>query len=135
MILAFALTPLALAGAASANPEAIWNCADPVVQQEMNYCAHQDYLRADAAMNEQWPKTAAEMKRRDTQNDWPHDSRPGYFDTLLAAQWAWIAYRDKHCASEGYYARGGSLEPLLVSTCKTKLTEERIQQLQFLIEK
>ncbi|NNC73140.1 MAG: DUF1311 domain-containing protein [Sphingomonadaceae bacterium] len=126
------LFPLLLLAAQPQDPP--WNCDDPQVQQEMNWCAAREYERADAALNAQWPITAAEMKRRDEQNDWPYDERPGYFETLLKAQRAWIEYRDAHCQSEGYWARGGPLEPLLVSTCKTRLTEERTEQLQFLVE-
>ena len=104
--------------------------ADQGIQREMNICAHRDYLIADAELNAQWKLTRAEMKRRDreaVQPDW--DDRPGYFDTLLAAQRAWLTYRDAHCRGEGYFARGGSLEPLLVSTCKTALTKDRTDQL------
>lgn len=128
MILALFLA----AGAASAGPA--WNCDDPVAQQEMNWCAAQEFEKADAALNVQWKSTVAGMKTRDAEWDFSHDDRPGYFDTLLAAQRAWLAYRDTQCASEGYWARGGSLESLLVSTCKTRLTVERTQQLRFLIE-
>jgi len=125
------LIPLLLL--ASAEPP--YDCEiDQMTQQGMNYCAYQDYLVADAKLNAQWSKTATVMKQRDADFDSEYDDRPGYFDTLLAAQRAWIAYRDTQCASEGYYARGGSLEPLLVSTCKTKLTEDRTEQLRFLIE-
>jgi len=107
---------------------------DQMVQQGMNYCAYQEYIAADAALNAQWKITAAVMKERDEQWDSNYDERPGYFATLLAAQRAWITYRDTHCASEGYYARGGSLEPLLVSTCKSKLTKDRTLSLKYLIE-
>ncbi|UAB76902.1 DUF1311 domain-containing protein [Erythrobacter sp. SCSIO 43205] len=104
--------------------------ADQGIQQEMNICAHREYLIADENLNAQWKLTRAEMKRRDSEADLPEwDERPGYFDTLLEAQRAWLTYRDAHCRSDGYFARGGSLEPLLVSTCKTALTIERTAQL------
>ncbi|MEZ5737912.1 MAG: lysozyme inhibitor LprI family protein [Novosphingobium sp.] len=122
-----------LATAASAD-EPQWNCDEPVAQQEMNWCAARDYEKANAELNVQWKKTATEMKRRDAEWDSSFDKRPGYFAALLEAQRAWIKYRDAHCTSEGYLFRGGSMEPLIVSTCKTKLTEDRTQQLQFLIE-
>lgn len=72
------------------------------------------------------------MKALDESRDTTSDKRPGHFETLLEGQRAWLKYRDAHCTTEGYWARGGSLEPLLVSTCKTKLTQDRIQQLLFL---
>lgn len=122
-----------VASATPPNPE--WNCADPMAQQEMNWCAHQDFLAADALLNAQWARTSDAMKFRDENYESTRDERPGYFATLLAAQRAWITFRDMHCRSEGYYARGGSLEPLLVSTCKTYLTNIRTQQLADLAER
>ncbi|WP_252257584.1 lysozyme inhibitor LprI family protein [Erythrobacter aurantius] len=116
-------------------PECNEQAAEMGVQQEMNICAHRDYLIADAALNAQWRLTRQTMQERDSEAEKPDwDERPGYFDTLLEAQRAWIAYRDAHCRSEGYSARGGSLEPLLVSTCKIHLTELRTAQLRELAE-
>jgi len=121
-----------LAGAADAQPQ--WSCDDPGPQQEMNYCAAQEYHAADRALNAQWKRTAAAMKQRDAQWDAPNDNRPGHFASLLSAQRAWLKYRDAHCQTAGYSFRGGSMEPLIVSTCKTALTERRTQQLNLLIE-
>jgi uncharacterized protein YecT (DUF1311 family) len=126
------LLSLLLAAAPADGPQ--WNCEDPQAQQEMNHCAHQDYLKADAALNAQWKKAAAVMKQRDAGWDSDWDRRAAYFDTLLEAQRAWITYRDTHCTSEGYHFRGGSLERLLVAMCKTGLTEERTKQLRGLVE-
>ncbi|MEL7196892.1 MAG: lysozyme inhibitor LprI family protein [Pseudomonadota bacterium] len=115
-------------------PECNQEAADRGIQQEMNICAHRDYLLADKELNEQWKLTSATMKSRDGswKPDW--DDRPGYFASLLEAQRAWITFRDAHCRVEGYVARGGSLEPLLVSTCKTALTKTRTAQLKELAD-
>ncbi len=111
--------------------------AERGVQIEMNICAQREYLIADAELNAQWSITREDMQQRDADfaqyADPSWDDRPGYFATLLEAQRAWIEYRDAHCRSEGYGARGGSLEPLLVSTCKTALTNARTQELRELI--
>lgn len=126
---------LMLLAQANDLPECDEQAAEMGVQQEMNICAHRDYLIADAALNAQWRLTRQAMRERDSEADKPDwDDRPGYFDTLLEAQRAWITYRDAHCRSEGYSARGGSLEPLLVSTCKTHLTKLRTAQLRELAE-
>lgn len=111
-----------------------WNCDEPQVQQEMNWCAGQEYKRADEALNAQWSETAAVLKRRDAERDAAHDQGAGFFETLLKAQRAWIAYRDAHCMSEGFAFRGGSMEPLIVATCKASLTDMRTGQLKDLIE-
>ena len=120
--------------AAEAPPVAGWNCKAPQVQQEMNWCAHQDFLEADAALNAQWKKTAAEMKRRDADWGQPDDGSKGYLAILLDAQRAWLNYRDAHCTSEGYLFRGGTMEPLIHASCKARLTEERTKQLNDLVE-
>lgn len=127
---------LALALQASPpNPD--WNCNDPQVQMEMNWCAGQEYEAADAALNAQWKITSQTMKQRDA--EWAAlgsaDKRAGYFKNLLEAQRGWLRYRDAHCALEGYEARGGSLEPLLVLTCQTRATRARTQELKELVER
>ena len=100
-----------------------------MTQQDMNICAHRDYLAADELLNQQWERTAAAMRERDAQWGDSFDERPGYFEVLLESQRAWLQYRDAQCAVEGYWARGGSLEPLLVSGCLTLLTRRRTEEL------
>ena len=107
-------------------------CDDAFTQQDLNACAQAEFERADAALNVQWEVTADAMKARDAAAE-PDDGRPGYFAVLLDAQRSWIAYRDRHCVSEGYYARGGSMEPMLVSLCRAELTDARTAQLADLI--
>jgi uncharacterized protein YecT (DUF1311 family) len=115
-----------------------WNCDNPIVQQEMNWCAGQDTAAADAKLGLQWKITAAKMKARDAQfaasSSPEYDSREGYFQSLRKAQRAWLGYRDAHCRVDGYSARGGSMEPMLVSFCMTNLTRQRTEELKALIE-
>lgn len=125
------LLPL-LAQVSTAPPEV--NCTDPQTQSAMNICAQRDYARVDVVLNTRWDEVSQEMRERDTHIDRDHDTRPGYFETFLVAQRAWISFRDAHCASEGMTARGGSMEPLLISTCKSRLALERIMQLRMLTE-
>jgi uncharacterized protein YecT (DUF1311 family) len=55
---------LALILLSAQNPQ--WNCEDPQAQQEMNFCAAQDYRRADAELNTAY-RAAIESAR---QADW-----------------------------------------------------------------
>ncbi|HEV2600026.1 lysozyme inhibitor LprI family protein [Sphingopyxis sp.] len=126
------LMSLMLLAAAAQDPEI--DCGNAMAQFELNACAYKEYEHADAAMNAQWKITSARMKVIDTDFDSTQDGRPGYFDTLLAGQRAWLTYRDKHCASEGYTMRGGSAEPMVISGCKAQLTDARTKQLKELIE-
>ena len=133
---------LLAAAIAAAQPiaadEAIPSCdqtlADTGNQPELNRCAHVDYLKADADLNAQWKRTAEHVKRLDKEFASYADEREGYYDALLAAQRAWLTYRDAHCVTEGYWARGGSMEPMLVSFCLANLTTERTEQLRQLAE-
>jgi len=135
-MIATLLIPLLLQSAEPPVPG--WNCDDPQVQQEMNWCAGRDFEVADERLNAQWQKTAAAMKARDADfaasGAGEHDPREGHFATLLEAQRGWLRYRDAHCRAEGYAARGGSLEPLLVATCKARLTRMRTDELRELVE-
>lgn len=132
MTLAHLVFPLLLQAGAELNAQDFApDCTEPQTQRAMNHCAALEWEEADAALNAQWQETAAAMRRMDRTTT-PDDGRPGYFSQLLRGQRAWLVYRDQHCASVGYSARGGSLEPLLVSTCKTDLTRERTGQLRAL---
>jgi len=125
----FLIATLALA-ALQADP----GCKDPKSQHEMNACAYGDYQRADAAMNRQWKPLLAKMKERDKDFEPNGDSRSSYVDALLESQRAWLKFRDAHCVAEGYFARGGSMEPMVVGNCLEHLTVDRTKQLHDLLE-
>jgi len=126
------LMSLMLLAAAAQEPEV--DCDNPQYQVEMNFCAGRDYDAADAELNAQWKLTVAALKARDKDIDRSYDSQPTHYDTLLAAQRAWLTYRDQHCLSESFAARGGSMAPMLHSGCMARLTKERTEQLKALVE-
>ncbi len=111
------------------------SCPDSRTQTGMNYCAARDYAEADRDLNVMWPHVLTEMRRIDAaRRSSRADGRPSYLQAMLRGQRAWIVWRDAHCVSEGYGARGGSMEPLLISQCLTRLTRERIEQLAMIVE-
>ena len=126
------LLPILLTGIQPAEEPPL-DCENAVNQHDINRCAYADFLAADDELNAQWKVTAEAMKQWDADSA-EDDGRPGYFDTLLAAQRAWLDYRDKHCASEGYLFRGGSGEPMMIYGCQAALTRERTGQLRALVE-
>ncbi len=135
-MIATLLLPLLLQ-AAGTVPACDQTAADKGYQQAMNQCAYRDYMIADAELNTQWKIIVAVMKARDAEfatYTIENDTRPGYFESLLEAQRAWLRYRDAHCRVGGYSARGGSMEPMLVAFCKTNLTRQRTEELKALIE-
>lgn len=90
-------------------------------QAEMNRCAHDAYLAADAELNDVWPAAKASM------------DRVGTGDLLLDAQRKWIAFRDAACAAEASPYAGGSIQPQILATCLTRLTQRRIEDLRILL--
>lgn len=120
--------------AASAQTQIV-ECGDDMSQVEMNQCSLQAYRSTDAQLNTIWKRVADALKARDRRPQQKgFDKPPAYFNTLLEGQRGWLIYRDKQCASEGNQVHGGSVEPFIINSCKTKLTEARITQLNNLLE-
>ncbi len=103
------------------------DCSNAQTQADMNQCAAYDYRKADAAMNAQWAETRAAMLAWDKVS--PVSDNNGAAKRLLASQRSWLAYRDATCDVEGYSVEGGSMQPLIVSSCLAELTTRRTEEL------
>ncbi len=100
-------------------------CADPQTQAERTACAVASWQEADARLNAAWKRVRERLKRQEA------DFGPeGLFDAMLEGQRGWLAYRDRQCEVEGHEARGGTMEPMIVSFCKARLTRRRIVELE-----
>ena len=117
----------------AAAPAAQQDCGD-LPQQPMNLCLLEAFQRIDAELNRQWKITADAMKASDREIDRTYDKDPGYFDTLLAGQRAWLTWRSQQCLLESFEMRGGSGAPMVHSMCMARITRERIGQLKTLVE-
>jgi len=113
-----------------------WNCENPQAQQEMNYCAAQDFRRADAELNTVYRGALAQARAADRDyagladgGGGPSDGGPGEEATLREAQRAWVSFRDAHCRLESFEARGGSMQPMLDAGCRATLTRARTAEL------
>jgi uncharacterized protein YecT (DUF1311 family) len=111
----------------------VTNCDHPRSQRDMTRCSVAEREAADGALDRQYGKAIAAMRLSDTSVDRIRDRRPGYEETLRAAQRAWLSFRDAECRVEGYRMRGGSAESMAVQLCLTTLTRTRTQQLKTLI--
>ena len=107
------------------------DCENAVAQVEMTYCAEQDWVAADADLNEAYTAAMAMMKDIDT--GLPRDQR-GAATFLRDGQRAWITFRDAACAAEGYLMHGGSAEPMVIYGCYARLTETRAADLWMVAE-
>ncbi|QYK42994.1 MAG: DUF1311 domain-containing protein [Paracoccaceae bacterium] len=102
------------------------NCADPQFQMEINFCAEQEWLAADADLNTAYRGARDAMRRIDAAL--PPNER-GAEVNLRDAQRAWITFRDKTCAAEGWAMKGGSGEPMLIYFCMARVTAARAEDL------
>lgn len=110
------------------------NCDDQVTQFDINYCANEAYVEADAALNATYKTVMSHMVEMDKDiAETMGAEYAGAVETLKKAQRAWIGYRDGQCELSGYSARGGSMEPMLVSQCLADLTKKRTQEMKDLL--
>ncbi len=107
------------------------DCSDPQAQMEMNFCAEKAWEAADGDLNHAYRMARRYMKNLD--EDLP-DEMKGAVETLRDAQRAWIAFRDNACAAEGFQARGGTMEPMLIYACYERMTRARTEELRMLAE-
>jgi uncharacterized protein YecT (DUF1311 family) len=123
------LLALALQGSFDARARE-YGCNDAQTQLAMNICAELDFERADADLNAAWREAIAGVRVSDREIDRQSDQRPTEEAKMREAQRAWLVFRDAQCTVEGYEeARGGSMEPMVYSGCRARLTRERIAQL------
>jgi uncharacterized protein YecT (DUF1311 family) len=87
-------------------------------QQAMNMCAGDAYERADKRLNDQWAQLIDVIK-----DDKEAKNR------LIDSQRAWIKYRDAWCDTAAWDNRGGTIWPLIHSSCLAQLTRDRVKQL------
>jgi uncharacterized protein YecT (DUF1311 family) len=125
------LAALVWAGSALAEDAPKVDCDKAETQADMNICAGRDFAAADADLNAQWKIT------RQVMADWDRElsaDQRGAEKALLKGQRAWIDYRDGQCESEAFAARGGTLEPMLLMSCKAEISKVRTEELKTLAE-
>ncbi len=120
--------PPVLAGEAAAV-----DCSNAMTQAEMNACAAADFQTADKALNALWPKVRKAMAAWDKTLS-ETSLGTGAEAAVVKAQRAWIDYRDGQCDAEGFSAHGGTMEPLLIESCKATMTRARTQELEALLK-
>lgn len=106
-----------LSGPAMADNSDGIDCNNAMTQMAMNICADRDYQATDRKLNDTYRALMAMLDDRQRQN-------------LVAAERAWIGFRDAHCRSETQESEGGSIHPMMYSSCLTDMTKARIKELQ-----
>jgi uncharacterized protein YecT (DUF1311 family) len=85
-------------------------------QLEMNQTAQRKYEKADKELNKVYSILIKSLDKTEAQ-------------ILVKAQKCWIKFRDSHCEFESSQYEGGSIQPLIYSTCLEELTKKRIAEL------
>jgi uncharacterized protein YecT (DUF1311 family) len=98
---------------AKAKPPSCWDKA--MTTYEMTMCAAQDAKAADADLNKVYHKLLASVTSEQKVK-------------LVAAERAWITFRDADCAFVG--SAGGTISTVDEVTCRTDRTIDRTKQLE-----
>ena len=109
----FALIVLATTGVASAA-----DCAHATSQRQMEECAGLALQKADGQLNAVYKQIVNRLK-----NDKPATA------LLVAAETAWIHFRDAECAFSSSASAGGTIYPMVVDGCLERLTLVRVKEL------
>ncbi|MXN49063.1 DUF1311 domain-containing protein [Shinella kummerowiae] len=134
VLLAFAAVFMSASFASAQDGEPEVDCDNAMAQIEMNICAGRDYQAADTELNAVYKKAMAAAREMDVQAKEMGEHYVGAVDALKRAQRSWIGYRDGQCELAGFEARGGSMEPMLVSGCLADLTRKRTAELKTVYE-
>lgn len=95
------------------------DCGDASTQAAMNDCAAAAFRKTDAALNAAYRQIMARLKDDE-------DAKR----QLTAAQRAWITFRDAECSFAASKTAGGSINGMVVTSCRDELTAQRIVRLQ-----
>lgn len=102
------------------------SCYDAPSQAGLNACASSEYAKADQQLNKVWKAILAKYK-----------DQPVFLEKLKASQKLWLQFRDAEVDAhfplgkdEDAATQYGSVYSMCVSQLQTRLTQQRIQQLQ-----
>lgn len=122
--------PLVFAALFLATPVAAEDkidCENASSTVEMNFCAGEEFAKADASLNAAYKAALAAIPEMATEH--PFDAK-SWESALRASQRAWVAYRDAEC--DGHvpmFWSGGTGTTAEVIGCKTDLTKARTKEL------
>lgn len=93
------------------------DCANAMDQATMNECAGKSLAAADKKLNDAYRQIEGRLK----------DDAAGK-KLLIAAQRAWVAFRDAECNFQGGPRdMAGSMYPMVVAGCQEELTNSRLK--------
>ncbi|MEH1841685.1 MAG: lysozyme inhibitor LprI family protein [Nostoc sp.] len=93
------------------------NCNNAQTQIAINECAKLSYQKEDKKLNQVYQQLLSTLETSRKQK-------------LIAAQQAWLKFRDTNCEFERSKYEGGSIAPSIYSGCLENITKLRTQELQ-----
>ena len=102
--------------AQTANSPLVLDCKAPTTQKQMNDCAYEDFLAANAGYAESNKSLSSKL---------PAKQR----DLFRRAQTSWIAYRTATCAFESSAVQGGSAQGMVNWQCAARMTRVRVAEM------
>ena len=94
----------------------LFNNTHAQTQAEMNQSAARGYYKVDAELNKVYKMLISKLD----------ENRKSL---LIKAENDWIKYRDAHCKFEASFYEGGSMQPMIYSSCLEGITQDRIKEL------
>jgi uncharacterized protein YecT (DUF1311 family) len=109
-------------------------CPDATSQLDLNECYSKLYQSADTELNATYNNIVGFMKKnllvaQHDNNTTLVTHNEASLTKLLAAQRAWLVYRDANCDSVKFQYDGGSIQPMIWSECMADTTRQRITTL------
>lgn len=96
-------------------------CASALTAAEMTSCMEKELQGRDAALAQR----IRDLNRR---------LSPEEKTRFDKSQSAWLRYRDLECEANGFLYAGAALQPVQASGCKVWLTDERVREVQRILE-
>ncbi|ACK49343.1 protein of unknown function DUF1311 [Methylocella silvestris BL2] len=112
------IVALSLFAALSGMTARAEDCGAAATQAAINDCANTALKNTDAELNAIYRSLIGRLKNSD-------DSR----QSLIAAQRAWLQFRDGECAFAASSVKDGSIYPTIVANCRNALTADRVKAL------
>ena len=93
------------------------DCDCSVNQSDLNLITAQEYKKANQKLNKLYQTYTAKLSSAERKQ-------------FTAIQKSWVNYKDKDCQYAAQNYKDGSIYPLLINSCLTEKTEDRIDDLE-----
>ncbi|MGO3843685.1 MAG: lysozyme inhibitor LprI family protein [Alcaligenes pakistanensis] len=110
------LIALGLSVMASISSVQAADCDSLTDQSAINQCVNNEYKSTDAELNKLYKEISTRLKD-DGDN----------LKALRNAQRAWVSFRDAECDFAAFKTQGGSVHPMLITSCRNELTQTRVK--------